>query len=244
MPDVKKGTKDFTPAERAAILARAEKVDLSRVAKEFGTTWQAVAAMQRAAKQSASSPKASSSSRASRTRTRSLPGRRRAKVIPPLDPIIEALPQTDQVRKSKDFTPEQRNAVLALANQIGVAKAARRANTTKWVIINWKKNSEQGLPLSRQTLTRDQTIAQGKTEGAAHAPKTLRTLRAARAAAAQAQAAPVTSPVEVPAETPKPAAVSKSVRDTLEFENAILKDKVELLTEQVKKLRAAVASLA
>ena len=54
MPDESlKKVKDFSEEEKEAILARANKIEITRVAKEFGTTWQVVSAIQRSAKNAA-----------------------------------------------------------------------------------------------------------------------------------------------------------------------------------------------
>ena len=46
----KKGTKDFTKEQKAEIIKRAEEVGINKAAEEFGSSWQAVAAMQREAR--------------------------------------------------------------------------------------------------------------------------------------------------------------------------------------------------
>lgn len=56
MPSTKKRTKDFTENERAVILARAKEVGIIAAADEFGTSWQAVAAWQRAERKESGEP--------------------------------------------------------------------------------------------------------------------------------------------------------------------------------------------
>ena len=53
-----KKVKDFNDEEKAAIVARANRIEVARVAKEFGTTWQVVSAIQRAAKNAKTKTKA------------------------------------------------------------------------------------------------------------------------------------------------------------------------------------------
>ena len=48
-------------------------------------------------------------------------------------------PQKPPLKKSKDFSPEERKAIVARAKEIGTKKAAEEAGTTRFVVMNWEK---------------------------------------------------------------------------------------------------------
>ena len=88
----KKGTKDFTREQKAAILKRAEEVGINQTAEEFGSSWQAVAAMQREARASGElPPKPSKANRPKRT-----PGRK-PKLMTVVENIAETVPAKEAI---------------------------------------------------------------------------------------------------------------------------------------------------
>ena len=49
-------------------------------------------------------------------------------------------PQTQPLKKSQDFSPEERKAIVARAKEIGTQKAAEEAGTTRFVVMSWERN--------------------------------------------------------------------------------------------------------
>ena len=193
----KKSAKDFTPEEKAAILARAERIEFSRVAKEFGTTWQTVSAIRKQAKKEATQKVD--------TEAKKIKVEEKAKPNPQ--------PSATGNKRSKDFTAEDKLKVLQRAAEIGLSRAAREASISRWVLMQWEKkaiaqNPDLQLNIKHSKRSKPSSVKQ------AVEPK---------------------QPV---------VAVAVKTNDNLEVENAILKEKVAALTEQLEKLRAAVANLA
>ena len=52
---------------------------------------------------------------------------------------VGSVDTTGPLKKAKDFTAEEKEHILQRAELIGDTKAARKAETTRWIIINWKK---------------------------------------------------------------------------------------------------------
>ena len=52
---------------------------------------------------------------------------------------VGSVDTTGPLKKTKDFTAEEKEHILQRAELIGDTKAAREAGTTRWIIINWKK---------------------------------------------------------------------------------------------------------
>lgn len=54
--------------------------------------------------------------------------------------IVSSKPMTKfpvKAKKSRDFSPEEKSAIIARVREIGVTKAALEAGTTKWIVLNW-----------------------------------------------------------------------------------------------------------
>lgn len=115
-----KKVKDFNEEEKAAILERAKELGILKVAEEFGTTWQVVSAIRRAANQSTRKAKVKpvTKRRTSAKRSRS------AKPI---------------AKKSGRATAEERLEILKRASEIGVTQAADEAGVSKWTVFQWRK---------------------------------------------------------------------------------------------------------
>ena len=203
----KKAAKDFSLEEVQAILSRAEKVDLSRVAAEFGTTWQAVSALQKQAKNAKIKAKQKTEKPAK------APKVKKAKVIP--------LPKSE-VKKSSEFTQAEKDAILERARKEGFREVAVAVGTNWQTLAAWNKQQKENAAAPAQVKVKVQ-------------PK----VRAAK---------PVSAPKAPAVEAPKSTEILKKTKlapsEVLEVENAILKEKLAMLTEQVEKLRAAVGSLA
>ena len=115
-----KKVKDFNDEEKAAIVARANKIEAARVAKEFGTTWQVVSAIQRAAKNAANKTKVS------------------AKKTAPAKKSNTAKTKTAP-KKAARSSDERRLAILKRASEIGITQAAAEAGVSKWTVFQWRK---------------------------------------------------------------------------------------------------------
>lgn len=191
-----KSAKDFTPEEKLAILARAERIEFSRVAKEFGTTWQTVSAIKREANKEATKK---AETEVKKVKAEEKPA--------PIQPAIVTVN-----KRSRDFTAEAKIKVLQRAGEIGFSRAAREAGISRWVLMQWERKAlaeNPNLQLNIKHVKRSQPVAQ------------------------------VQKAIEV-----KQPVVEVRESGNLAVENAILKEKVAALTEQLEKLRAAVSKLA
>jgi len=111
-----KKIKDFNDEEKAAILARANKIELPRVAREFGTTWQVVSAIQRAAKNAGKKAKVSAKKTAKAAPAKS------AKTAKTVKAASKKAPRTSD---------EKRLAILKRASEIGITQAAAEAGAAR-----------------------------------------------------------------------------------------------------------------
>ena len=132
MADLKK-VKDFTDEEKAAILARADRIEIARVAKEFNTTWQVVSAIQRSAKNAKNKKgKATKITKSAKTASGRAP-------------------------QSSD---ERRLAILQRASEVGVNAAAAEAGVSKWTVFQWRKLMKKaGYDVPRAAKVRTKTNA-------------------------------------------------------------------------------------
>ncbi|MBR1486349.1 MAG: hypothetical protein IJ597_03740 [Synergistaceae bacterium] len=157
MPELKK-VKDFSDEEKAAILARAEKIEVARVAKEFNTTWQVVSAIQRKAKNTKLKNAKSQKSKAANAKAPS-----------------SKTPHSSNV--------EKRLAILKRASEIGVIAAAAEAGVSKWIVFQWRKiMKKQGYDIPRAARVRTNSKAAVATKAA----KTSRTPKVANKTTAPA----------------------------------------------------------
>ena len=201
----KRGPKDFTPEEVKTILARAAKVDLSRVAKEYNTSWQAIMSLQKAEK-------------AAKMKAKQKPAVKEKKNAK----AVEA-PKT--IKRSEEFTKKEKEDILERARKFGFREVAAEVGTNWQTLAYWNKHQRLTGSVPTDTNVKPAAKPKVKAAAAAHAPKT------------EKPAAASTS-----ATSTKPAKTANS--EALEIENAILKEKLAILTQQVEKLRAAVGSLA
>ena len=220
MPDNdtgKKKVKDFTDEEKIAISARADKIELSRVAKEFNTTWQVVGAIQKAVHKEAAEKK--QAKKQSKKAVKEPVSKKKA-------PKTEAASSKSRAPK---ITPEEKAAILARATEIGATEAALEAGISKWTIFQWRKTMKKAgqsiAPLARKKTSSNRAKTPAKK--ATHAPE-------------EALKMP-----EAPKTKVKASATAKTeFNSSLEFENALLKEQIAALTKQNEKLRAALNQLA
>lgn len=84
------------------------------------------------------------------------------KIMTPEPIHVEEKEGTEKMKKGKDFTPEERDAIIASAQEVGAVKAAEEAGTSPQVIAGWmtskkrwpKKNTavvpgQNGMPAKR-----------------------------------------------------------------------------------------------
>ena len=100
MPRVYQSTKDFTEEEKAVILTRLKTQKAVDIAKDLGTSWQVIVALQNASR------------------------------------------KVTKRSHAKRIKIEKRDAILARAAEIGVAKAAEEAGVSKWTIAKWRRNAK------------------------------------------------------------------------------------------------------
>ena len=219
----KKAAKDLTPEERVAIVQRAKEIGPAKAAEEFGTTWQAVGALlkaERKAESGEASPKKG--------------GKKRK----------HASKKTDDSLKKK-FTPEEVAAILARTDEVGAKQAAEEFGTTGYAIGGWRKAARM-----KAAIEASDTPAPRKERKPRKAAekKPQPEPKPARVKAAK----PTTAEVKAPA-APKPATPAKPLatveapatrHSALELENALLKEKLASLTDQVEKLRSAISQMA
>ena len=58
--------------------------------------------------------------------------------------------EEDNMKKTKDFTPEEREAIVARAKEIGAVEAAKEAGTNHHVIAGWMKNQKKQTAIISQ----------------------------------------------------------------------------------------------
>lgn len=215
--NVKKNIKTLTEEEKTAILKRAEKVDPRKVASEFGTSWQAVVALVHAKDKASKEEVETVRTRRNRMKNTSEKAEKKAaaSVSKPQEDL-SSMP----LKKSADFTMEERLAVIARAGEIGLTKAAKEAHVNKYTITGWQR-----------ILKKHANAAKTEPEAAASE------------VAAEAVSSENPTVVKAHAERARKD-ISSSSSASLEVENVILKEKVAALTAQVEKLKAALNALA
>ena len=199
---IKKSNKDFTPEERKAILARAAKVDLARAAKEFNTSWQAIAALQKAEQRAKLKAKQKPAAKVKKAKT------------------AKTAAATKVIKKSGEFSQKEKDAILAKARVHGFREVAAEYGTNWQTLASWNKQQKNMTASEDKAKVKNRSRAKKAVEGAA---------------------------VSVAAASKPEVSVGKSKNmsaEELEIENAILKEKLAILTQQVEKLRIAVGSLA
>ena len=153
---------------------------------------------------------------------------------------------------TKDFTASERSKILARAQEIGLIDAADEYGTSWQAVAAWQRDArgkgelpeapaspkpklKKGKRLHRKKTTLDSSIKlKGKRKGRT-AKEIIKTVEK-RTLEVKAPEADEVKKTRKP-EPPKGNA-------SLEFENALLKDRVEELKKQVERLRTAIVHLA
>lgn len=106
--------KDFTDEEKNAIITRAKEIGTRRAAEEFGLTYWVVKYL-----------------------------RYHNKPVNKIDSSNTMdKPLTKEVKQAKDFTDEEKAAIIARSKRIGDSKTAKEFNTTRWVVRNLRYQSD------------------------------------------------------------------------------------------------------
>ena len=161
-------------------------------------------------------------------------------------------------KRIKDFTDEEKAAIIARLKRIEPTRVAKEFDTTPQTVaainnaVKGKKKATKKAPAIKMTKKRSAILARaeevGVTQAAEEAGISKWTIFQWRKQMKKA-GMPVTSlkKKSKKAVTKKEVVeqnVSTKNTSSLELENAILKDKVASLTARVEKLRAAIAKLA
>ena len=131
-------------------------------------------------------------------------------------------------KSTKDFTASERAMIIARAEEVGKFKAADEFGTSWQAIAAWMK--KEGKNNGEAPVVKAK-----KTKKSAGKKKIKKVTQKKVKAAQEVSAAP---------EVKKGAQEKKHKALPPEFENFILKEKVASLTEQIEKLKAAIAELA
>ena len=141
--------KNFSPKERDAILSRVSVVGVERAAEEFGTTRKIIMSWIKNIDESIHTNVQDEVK---------APVIEEPKPVPETPEPVEEIKEVEEVKeeikesntgvlsnigvlkKSKDFTPEEREIIVARTEIIGATRAAREFHTTRWVIMNWCDN--------------------------------------------------------------------------------------------------------
>ena len=155
-------------------------------------------------------------------------------------------------RGSRDFSDEERAAIIAMTKELGVASVAHEIGVNAKLIHYWlhqekKKILEQPAKPASQTQSKDSKRKPGRKKEVVNETKHERI-------AEDIPIEPITS-IEL-IKTNKPSDAEKAVsaesansqeqsdeRQALIIENAILKERVSSLQSEIEKLRAAINSL-
>ena len=158
--DTMKKTKDFTPEERDAIVARAKEIGAVEAAKEVGTSYQVIAGWMKRQKKTEII-----------LQRDGIP--EKATVIPGRDGLPE------KRENLNDYTPEERKMIVAKADEVGnpLVKAAYGFKNN-YVIHDWRRSlvrqAKRAEKMAAQTIkTTDKTSPQDKTVVIPEAPITL-----------------------------------------------------------------------
>ena len=184
-------------------------------------------------------------------------------------PVPTEAPAEDQSRGSKDFSPEERATIIAIAKEVGFAKVAREFGIKARLISYWvqqEKKASKSLKPSSQSGSSKPTAAKGKgtlgrEKEAEHTAENTPTFAAEAVKAVEPAVRMSERTVSVKelvsakllerserkqALTDRKTLTDEHVlidRQSLSIENAILKERVSALKAEIEKLRAALTSL-
>ena len=149
--------------------------------------------------------------------------------------IEESESQTS--KGSKDFTPEERAAIIAKAKEVGTAKAANEFGIKARLISYWiqQEKKKAAKPLKKTTAkAKGSKLERKAVEDVSTEPiKAIELVIADKLTGRKAE------------KTAEKSKEKQTQRDgqSLIVENAILKERIALLNAEIEKLRAALTSL-
>lgn len=108
-----KQAKDFTDEEKVAIIIKAKQIGDKKAAEEFGTTYWVVKHLRKHYKPASLNESAN-------------------KLFNTLNNSMNT--QSTAIKKAKDFTDEEKAAIIAQTMQIGDIKTAKKFGTSRWVV--------------------------------------------------------------------------------------------------------------
>ncbi len=212
--------KDFTPEEVEKIVTRIKEVGIARAAQEYGISTSLVVSLRRRA--------IIKSAMEEKEQTTSTPIPLTAGRLKPEKPV--------RLKRAKEFSLAERLAVIERSREVGAAQAAREAGISLSMVYNWtfKFGKMKPMPVAADSDVAQRTEVKQSTPIPAPAPK-LKPI----------PIEPVKKPqvVKVEQNIPSVPAPSKKQVSALEIENIILKEKVQYLTGQLERLKAAITAL-
>lgn len=168
---VMKKHKDFTPEERAKILARVKKIGVTEAAREAGTTKGVIMnwlenmerTMESVPQESLPETRTLTQLAQAETQNTSISSEAKNTTTEEGNQNMNAKTQNaenTQLKKSEDFTPEEKARILARAQKIGTIKAAEEAGTTMWVVRAWSRKTVRAtLPILPDSETAEKITA-------------------------------------------------------------------------------------
>ena len=169
-----KKTKDFTPEERDAIVARAKEIGAVEAAKEVGTSYQVIAGWMK-------------------------PQKKTEEITPQRDGVPEkaaVIPGQNGLPAKRDnprdYTPEERKMIVAKADEVGnpPVKAAYGFNNN-YIIHDWRRS------LMRQAKRIEKETAKAQTQATQPADETSSQDKTVVIPEVSSQEAPITLPSPV-----------------------------------------------
>ena len=130
--------------------------------------------------------------------------------------VATEIHKNEKMKRSKDFTEEEKAEILQLGRKIGWKAAARKAGTTIWIIGKWRK--EEAALLGQQQISQDEILPEENL------------LEEIKSEISHPQSNDFTQPLY-------------EKLQQLMLENAVLKNELAMLTEQFNKVKAAIIHL-
>ena len=227
--DIKpKSAKDFTPEEAERLLARVREIGLGKAAEEAGVTNAVVIALRRKAIiKSVLEEKA-----------------RAASTPIPLQAGGEVAEQVHSLKRSRDFSIDEKAKIVARAKIVGAAQAAKEAGITTSMIYNWTfyfktQDSQDKQETQQEVFGSERQHKSATPHQEQPKPKTIKeeVKPAVKEIHLETKKTPLPETHVVYEMQPKEHA------SALEIENIVLKEKVQYLTEQLERLKVAITAL-
>ena len=153
-------------------------------------------------------------------------------------------------KRIKDFTDEEKAAIIARLKRIEPTRVAKEFDTTPQTVaainnaVKGKKKATKKAPAIKMTKKRSAILARAEEEAGISKWTIFQWRKQMKKAGMPVTSLKKKSKKAVTKKEVVEQNVSTKNTSSLELENAILKDKVASLTAQVEKLRAAIAKLA